>query len=171
MLIAAAAGCTAATSNDNDAGSEDAGRTDGGTDAGPVVNLCNTNAECPSGCCATHPGAGNACADTLAACNLGGRAGIGDPCVSDLSCVSDNCAGGTHGWCSRPCTMNTPDCDGQLDGGLNAAGFPNWCGQNTGGLATCFAGCKQETDCSPFTNTSCQAIMTITGKNALLCTQ
>lgn len=132
---------------------------------------CTSGAQCQTGCCAPLVSGGSACGPS-SLCGGNQTAGIGDPCNSTTDCQSGlTCAGVGGGWCTRNCTTSLPDCNGVGIDGVNRAGRVNWCIANQGGNSSCFPSCASNSDCSPFTSTSCKSGSTTIGTAVSACTR
>jgi hypothetical protein len=72
---------------------------------------------------------------------------IGSPCQTKADCGDYECTGA---WCSPPSCTNDATC------GATSAGNANQCIENGLGTKICFPGCKSNSDCASFKETSCQ---------------
>jgi hypothetical protein len=103
-----------------------------------------------------------------------GPRGLGEPCTSDLGCVSNNCAcdpAMCDGWCTNTCNAST-DCAGDYPGGATLKGQRNFCVTNAAAVAsnTCFPGCSATPDCAAFSGTVCEPATTADNTPAHICT-
>jgi hypothetical protein len=95
---------------------------------------------------------------------------VGSSCSTNATCASGDCTGL---WCTSSCSSTNAVCAGGYGtGGLaNEYGQYNWCLLNNGGSDTCFPGCSSNTDCAPFSGTTCQAVTDVTGYSTHVCAE
>lgn len=98
---------------------------------------CDQDADCSSGCCGRLDTGQELCGFP-ADC---GPAPIGNPCLSDRDCDSEDCRWGS-------CVER---CDSDADCGNNLLGLPNRCYRETGAdgdvESACLPGCNDDFDC------------------------
>jgi hypothetical protein len=113
-----------------------------------ATQQCNCNALYPAG--ASLWLALNTCATSN--CLFCPFMSVGDPCLSDVDCDVDMCAGL---WCSPFC-KTAADCVGANFNGANLLGQTNYCIENTNNEDICFPGCMTNADCVAFQGTDCE---------------
>jgi hypothetical protein len=88
----------------------------------------------------------------------GGEAGtgsVGDPCTTSGEACSTDGTGTCNGtWCSAPCSQ----ANGDSACPTNSLGATNYCVENGQNDYICFPGCTSNSDCTPFSGTSCQPV-------------